>query len=400
MTALQVGDIASLNRCPFRKFFLGPASCIPKRLYVLRQQTQDLGFGNGQALIIPELQTRFCTIRGTSSRIWGYNPRRITFGPEDSVPKLTEACTGCGQTLPGASKFCNHCGAPVATSSGTPESTPAPPSEASTQRCRRCSAPVGEGILYCYDCRCRRCSAPVGEGVLYCNECGAKTASPSPPEGKIAPEPDPYFKAIVAILGVVGILAIVLVMMSIAGSKANTARMSVPEKQTKAEPEVSFDRMTPAQHLAKAKAVMATNDPLSLTTGQIEEASRHLKAIPASAPESAEAVAFEEQSLEAMNQRYLEKVRAKYANDVETLLRGKGFDIVVTENGDELILASDLFTDEANRVYFLGTVRALKNSKNFCAMGFRRVSLSSSGFFSGTHVYSLGCKAPKGKTAE
>jgi hypothetical protein len=57
--------------------------------------------------------------------------------------------------------------------------------------------------------------------------------------------------------------------------------------------------MTPAQHLAKAKSIMQVEDPLKLSNEQLDEATRHLTAIPDSAPESAEAIAFQKQSLEA-----------------------------------------------------------------------------------------------------
>ena len=73
------------------------------------------------------------------------------------------------------------------------------------------------------------------------------------------------------------------------------------------EAEIPFDRMTPAQHLEKAKSIINSQDPLELSQGQISEAARHLSAIPASAPESAKAMAFEKQSFEAVKEKYLEK---------------------------------------------------------------------------------------------
>jgi hypothetical protein len=44
---------------------------------------------------------------------------------------------------------------------------------------------------------------------------------------------------------------------------------------------------------------MQVEDPLKLSNEQLDEATRHLTAIPDSAPESAEAIAFQKQSLEA-----------------------------------------------------------------------------------------------------
>jgi len=170
-------------------------------------------------------------------------------------------------------------------------------------------------------------------------------------------------------------------------------------QNVKPEPEIPFDRMTPAQHLEKAKSIMKSEDPLNLSQEQIQEATRHLSAIPVSAPESAGAIAFEKQSIEAAKQKYLEKVRQKYTNDLQALLREQGFDIVVTELGDQLILASDLFKDEANRVQFLATIRKIRDSQSLCDVGFRRVALGGSGVFAGTHIYSLGCRSTpkKGK---
>lgn len=165
-----------------------------------------------------------------------------------------------------------------------------------------------------------------------------------------------------------------------------------PEDRKTPEPEVPFDRMTRAQHLAKAKSIMQVEDPLKLSKDQRDEATRHFSAIPDTAPEAAEAMAFQKQSLEAAKEKYLEKVRRKYTNDLEASLREQGFDIVVTELGDQLILANDLFKDEANRVQFLATIRKLRDSQGLCDAGFRRVAIGGSGVFAGTHIYSLGCR--------
>ena len=172
-----------------------------------------------------------------------------------------------------------------------------------------------------------------------------------------------------------------------------------PEEPKKAEPEIPFDRMTPAQHLAKAKTIMQVDNPLKLSKEQTDEAGRHMTAIPDSAPESKEAIAFQQQSLQAANQKYLEKVRRKYTNDLEVLLRDQGFDIVVTELGDQLILANDLFKDESNRVQFLATIRRVRDSQGLCDVGFRRVALKGEGMFTGINTYSLGCRSSKKKKA-
>jgi hypothetical protein len=185
-----------------------------------------------------------------------------------------------------------------------------------------------------------------------------------------------------------GLFIVCLIVISVATRQG-------PEEQKKREPEVPFDRMTPAQHLAKAKSIMQVEDPSNLSKDQLDEATRHFSAIPDSAPESAEAIAFQKQSLEAAKEKYLEKVRQKYANDLQAMLQDQGFDTVVTDLGDQLILANDLFKDESNRVQILATIRKIRDSQGLCDAGFRRVALSGSGLFSGTHIYSLGCKARK-----
>ncbi|MGA2771671.1 MAG: hypothetical protein ABSG26_12735 [Bryobacteraceae bacterium] len=186
-----------------------------------------------------------------------------------------------------------------------------------------------------------------------------------------------------------GLFIVCLIVISVATRQG-------PEEQKKPEPEVPFDRMTPAQHLAKAKSIMQVEDPSNLSKDQLDEATRHFRAIPDSTPESAEALASQRQSLEAATKKYLEKVREKYANDLEAVLRDQGLDTVVTELGDQLILASDLFNDESNRVQILASIRnKMRDSQGLCDLGFRRVALSGSGMFSGTHIYSLGCKTRK-----
>jgi hypothetical protein len=187
-----------------------------------------------------------------------------------------------------------------------------------------------------------------------------------------------------------GIFIVCLIVISVATRRG-------PEEQKTPEPEVPFDQMTPAQHLAKAKSIMQVEDPSKLSRDQLDEATRHFSAIPDTAPEAAEAMAFQKQSLEAAKEKYLEKVRQKYTNDLEASLREQGLEIVVTELGDQLILANDLFKDEANRVQFLATIRNMRGLQGLCDAGFRRVAIGGSGVFAETHIYSLGCRSSKKK---
>ncbi len=187
-----------------------------------------------------------------------------------------------------------------------------------------------------------------------------------------------------------GVVAVLLVWLLLATTQQSR------QTQTKAEPEIPFDQMTPSQHLARARSIMQVEDPLELSKDQIEQASRHLLAIPESAPESKEAVAFQKESLEAARTKFLERLRGNYAAQLQAQLREQGFDIVVTELGDRLIIADDLFKDEVNRIQFLANTRKMANAKGrqgLCDMGFRRVTIGPRGLLSDTYDYSLGCKA-------
>ncbi len=162
----------------------------------------------------------------------------------------------------------------------------------------------------------------------------------------------------------------------------------------KPEQELPFDRMTPAQHLQKAKDIVGSNGPSGLSNDQIQNATRHLSAIPDKAPEAVEALALQKQWVQAAQEEYLEKTRQSYTNTLETKLKEQGLDIVVTEVGDQLILADDLFKEEANRVQFLSTIRKIRDTQGLCQMGFRRVALGGNGVLADSHIYSLECRSP------
>ena len=214
---------------------------------------------------------------------------------------------------------------------------------------------------------------------------GAETS-----EGKIQKKTGCFGYIVLSVL-------ILLVLRGFVGSNSTHEDAAKEAVKTESQPEIPFDRMTPSQHLEKAKAVMTTDDPLKLSPDQIKEATRHLSAIPDKAPEAAETLTLQKQWVDATKEKYLGKVRQKYTNDLETLLKEKGFDVVVTELGDQLILGDDLFKDEANRVEFLGTIRQMRDSQGLCAMGFRRVAIGGRGMFADNSIYSLGCRPKKGK---
>jgi hypothetical protein len=93
---------------------------------------------------------------------------------------------------------------------------------------------------------------------------------------------------------------------------------------------------------------------------------------------------------ESAKQKILERSREQYANALHASLREQGYDITVTELGDKLILAADLFKDTRTRVQFLSRIR--KSNADLCKMGFRAVNIGGSGLFSSSENYSLGCK--------
>jgi soluble cytochrome b562 len=158
-------------------------------------------------------------------------------------------------------------------------------------------------------------------------------------------------------------------------------------------PEIPFSQMTPAQHLEKARSILTSGNIVELSDDQMQDATRHLKAIPKSAPEAAAAMTLEKHSIDAAQAKLLERVRQKYASDLEATLTAQGFDIVVTQLGDQLIVASDVLKDDAGRIQFLASIRSGKEGQGLCNMGFRRVVISASGVLAENHTYSLNCKS-------
>ena len=156
-------------------------------------------------------------------------------------------------------------------------------------------------------------------------------------------------------------------------------------------PVVLFEQMTPAQHLAKAKAIMQADDTSQIPQDQLQEVDRHIDAIPKSALEYAEGVAFKQQIISDAQAKLRKRVRQKYTGDLEASMRAQGFNIVVTEVEDQLIVSSDLLKDDEGRVQFLSAIRKNRDKQGLCSMGFRRVALSAAALLAGNHIYSLGC---------
>jgi len=243
-------------------------------------------------------------------------------------------------------------------------------------------------------------------------------------------------------LGYCFIVLMIIYIIALVVRHPATSSERVQDTVSADQADVPFERMTPAQHLAKAKSIVRSAHLWKLSKDQIDEAGRNFKAIPSTVPEATEASAFLNQTIDRevviaskssatrawavenaerlgvqpsyhagekpepvvppsiKKQRatgiytpeQLEKARQAYANFLETYLKDRGFETTVTELGDVLILASDDLKDEDGRVAFLGAFRKTRNSQNLCAMGFRRVSIGGAGVLAGSHSYSLGCK--------
>jgi hypothetical protein len=122
-----------------------------------------------------------------------------------------------------------------------------------------------------------------------------------------------------------------------------------------------FGEMTPAQHLSEAKTRERGTD------SEVADGLRHIAAIPANSPESAEAKTVEA-DLQARKTafddaiREAQQARAAQASAVKELgesLRNLGYDVKVSkeEKGNGILIVSSDFEDTEKRVRFLSTLR-------------------------------------------
>jgi len=196
------------------------------------------------------------------------------------------------------------------------------------------------------------------------------------------------------LLFLVFLIVSVVVIWAIIPNSDSTGGPSQPSASS-----VPFAQMTPAQHLAAATAILEVDNPLEIPKEKTDEAFHHINAIPDNSPESKEAAKLMRHSLESSKDAYFARVREKYASDLEKKLTHAGFDSVATVSMDKLVLSSDLFNDEANRVHILGTLRSSSNAHDLCDMGFRNLTLTGRGILSGMHTYSLDCRDQSKRTA-
>jgi hypothetical protein len=228
-------------------------------------------------------------------------------------------------------------------------------------------------------------------------------------------------------------------------SSATTASGPTPQ-------EAQFNALTPSEHLIQAKMALSQN----ATPDQIEEGLRHLRAIPESAPEAAQAKNLtakltraqhlaeakllidsapvddlkanldnlrrandEIQAVlkenphdkDAINLLTLatnkgraalggsQQTRQAFAQDLQQRLTSMGYDITVwvhgegADSGHELNLDSEIFKDTATRVQFINSVLP-EWKKDLCQVGFRQVKLRQGGTFELGQDYSLRCENP------
>jgi hypothetical protein len=158
-----------------------------------------------------------------------------------------------------------------------------------------------------------------------------------------------------------------------------------------------FQQMTPAQHLSAAKAKKSGGE------SDVNEGLRHVAAIPASAPESAEAktvetdlqnrkTAYDDAAREA------QQARAAQVSAVKELgesLKNRGYDVKVSKEEKEngIVIVSSDFDDTEKRVRFLSTLRGREGlSYSVCSAGLITVRLRSSEYLFGfNESYSLEC---------
>jgi hypothetical protein len=244
------------------------------------------------------------------------------------------------------------------------------------------------------------------------------------------------------------LLVIIIVMLGKSPSDNSEKTESSSTAGPTAE-QAQFNALTPSEHLSQAKTALR----LGATPDQIEESLRHLRAIPESVPEAAQAKNLTAKLARAQHlaeakllidsapvndlkanldnlrrandeiQAVLkenphdkdavklltlatnkgrealggsQQTRQAFAQDLQQRLTSMGYDITAwvhgegADSGRELNLDSEMFKDTATRVQFINSV--LPEWKNdLCKVGFRQVKLRQGGTFELGQDYSLGC---------
>jgi hypothetical protein len=264
----------------------------------------------------------------------------------------------------------------------------------------------------------------------------------------------PRSKVLWLVIGGIVLLVIIIGMLGKSpsdNSEKTESSATTGSGQPTAE-EAQFNALTPSEHLSQAKTALK----LGATPDQIEEGLRHLRAIPESAPEAAQAKNLTAKLTRAQHlaeaklliesapvddlkanldnlrrandeiQAVLkenphdkdavklltlatnkgrealggsQQTRQAFAKDLQQRLTSMGYDITVwvhgegADSGHELNLDSEMFKDTATRVQFINSVLP-EWKKDLCKVGFRQVRLRQGGTFELGQDYSLGCQNP------
>jgi hypothetical protein len=174
----------------------------------------------------------------------------------------------------------------------------------------------------------------------------------------------------------------------------------------------TFNSMTAAQHLAEAKRMLVlATDPYS--ESGVQEAFRHLAAIPPNDPlvseannvksellakqaaaQRAELQTQQVRTLALLRQKQADEARVSVIRELQEKLRNLGYDLTVTrsEKPDEIVITSADFGDTDHRVRFLSFLRGRNGpTADVCLAGFQTVRLQGTGWRVFSEQYSLEC---------
>ena len=312
---------------------------------------------------------------------------------------------------------------------------------------------------------CQNCGSALSQDARFCQSCG-KAQSPLQPLPPVPPPPvavpitrtiqpqqKPKSKTLWIVIGGVLLLVVIIGILGKSPSdNSGTEGGREPSATTASGPtpqEAQFNALTPSEHLVQAKTALKSGG----TPDQIEEGLRHVRAIPQSAPEAAQAKSLTTKLVRAQhlaeaqllidsapvddlkaNLENLKKAndeiqavlqqnphdkdalklltlatnkgrealggsqqtREAFAQDLQQRLTSMGYDITVwvhgegANSGHELNLDSEVFKDTDTRVQFInGVLPAWKT--DLCKVGFRTVRLRRGGTFELGQSYSLSC---------
>lgn len=309
---------------------------------------------------------------------------------------------------------------------------------------------------------CQNCGSVLSQDARFCQSCGkpqtlpqapsSPPVTPTPIARTIQPQQKPKSKILWLVMGGIVLLVIIIGMLGKSPSDNSGTESDQKTESATTGPtaeEARFNALKPSEHLSQAMTALKPGAPLD----QIEEGLRHLRAIPQSAPEAAQAKSLTTKLVRAQHlaeaqllidsapvddlkanlenlkkandeiQAVLQQIphdkdalklltlatnkgrealggsqqtREAFARDLQQRLTSMGYDINVwvhgegTNSGHELNLDSEMFKDTATRVQFINSVLP-EWQKDLCKVGFRTVRLRQGGTFELGQDYSLGC---------